>query len=122
MAAQFLPLDVARVMAVTVALSDRAALATDDVLDLLLHGQAHSREPAVLVRTRIFARSREEGRVLQFWVADERLVDGYVESDAAAFWGARGYSRTVVMARLSTRATCVACSSNRGTRGQRRRC
>jgi hypothetical protein len=64
-------------------------------------GEAHSGEPAVLVRTRIFARSREESRVLQFWVADERLVDGYVESDAMTFWGARGYSRTVVMARLS---------------------
>ena len=64
-------------------------------------GEAHSGEPAVLVRTRIFARSREEGTVLQFWVADERLVDGYVESDGMTFWGARGYSRTVVMARLS---------------------
>jgi hypothetical protein len=64
-------------------------------------GEAHSGEPAVLVRTRIFARSREESRVLQFWVADERLVDGYVESDRMTFRGARGYSRTVVMARLS---------------------
>ena len=64
-------------------------------------GEAHSGEPAVLVRTRIFARSRQESSVLQFWVADERLVDGYIESDGMTFWGARGYSRMVVMARLS---------------------
>jgi hypothetical protein len=64
-------------------------------------GEAHSGEPAVLVRTRIFARSRQESAVLQFWVADEQLVEGYVESDGATYWGARGYSRTVVMARLS---------------------
>ena len=64
-------------------------------------GEAHSGEPAVLVRTRIFARSREASKVLQFWVADERLVQGYVESDGSTFRGARGYSRTVVMARLS---------------------
>ena len=64
-------------------------------------GEAHSGEPAVLVRTRIFARSREASKVLQFWVADERLVEGYVESDDSTFRGARGYSRTVVMARLS---------------------
>ena len=64
-------------------------------------GEAHSGEPAVLVRTRIFARSREEGSVLQFWVADERLVDGYVESDGVTFRGARGYSRKAVMARLA---------------------
>ncbi len=51
-------------------------------------GEAHSGEPAVLVRKRIFARSREESTVLQFWVADERLVDGYVESDGLTFWGA----------------------------------
>ncbi len=64
-------------------------------------GEAHSGEPAALVGTRIFARSREEGGVLQFWVADERLVNGYVESDGTTFRGARGYSRKVVMARLS---------------------
>ncbi len=64
-------------------------------------GEAHSGDPAVLVRTRIHARSREESGVLQFCVGDERLVDGYVESDAETFWGARGYSRRVVMARLS---------------------
>ena len=64
-------------------------------------GEAHSGEPAVLVRDRIFARSREDGAVLQFWVADEQLVAAYVESDGATYRGARGYSRTVVMARLA---------------------
>jgi hypothetical protein len=64
-------------------------------------GQAHSGEPAVLVRSAIFARSREEGAVLQFWVADPDLVHSYVESDGATYWGAAGYSRTVVMARLA---------------------
>jgi hypothetical protein len=64
-------------------------------------GEAHSGEPAVLVRSQIFARSREKSAVLQFWVADEQLVDGYVAADGATYWGARGYSRTVVMARLS---------------------
>jgi hypothetical protein len=63
-------------------------------------GEAHSGEPAVLVRSQIFARSRQESTVLQFWVADEELVDGYVASDGATYWGARGYSRKVVMARL----------------------
>ena len=38
---------------------------------------------------------------MQFWEADERLVDGYVESDGMTLCGARGYSRTLVMARLS---------------------
>jgi hypothetical protein len=64
-------------------------------------GEAHSGEPALVVRGRIFARSREGGTVLQLWVAEEQLVDGYVESDGATFSGARGYSRLVVMARLS---------------------
>jgi hypothetical protein len=64
-------------------------------------GEAHSGEPAVFVGDRVFARSREDGRVLQFWVADEQLVAGYVESDGATFRNARGYSRLVVMARLS---------------------
>jgi len=64
-------------------------------------GEAHSGEPAVLVRSTIFARSREEGGVLQFWVADPDLVQAFVESDGATFRGAAGYSRTVVMARLS---------------------
>jgi hypothetical protein len=64
-------------------------------------GEAHSGEPALLVRDRIFARSRDDGQVMQFWVADEQLVAGYVESDGATFRGARGYSRTVVIARLS---------------------
>lgn len=63
-------------------------------------GEAHSGEPAVLVRDRIFARSREDGGVLQFWVADEQLVSGYVESDGATYRSASGYSRTVVMAQL----------------------
>jgi hypothetical protein len=64
-------------------------------------GEAHSGEPAVLVRRAIFARSREEGAVLQFWVADPDLVHAYVESDGTTYQGAAGYSRTVVMARLS---------------------
>ena len=64
-------------------------------------GEAHTGEPAVLVRSTIFARSREEGAVLLFWVADPDLVAGYVESDGATYRGAAGYSRTVVMAGLS---------------------
>jgi hypothetical protein len=64
-------------------------------------GEAHSGEPAVLVRRAIFARSREDGAVLQFWVADPDLVHAYVESDGATYRGAAGYSRSVVMARLS---------------------
>ncbi len=64
-------------------------------------GEAHSGEPAVLVRRSIFARSRDEGAVLQFWVADPDLVHAYVESDGATYRGATGYSRTVVMARLA---------------------
>jgi hypothetical protein len=64
-------------------------------------GEAHSGEPAVLVQSTIFARSREERAVLQFWVPDPDLVQAYVESDGATYRGAAGYSRKVVMARLS---------------------
>jgi len=64
-------------------------------------GEAHSGEPAVLVRSTIFARSRDGGEVLQFWVADPDLVGAYVDSDGSTYRGAGGYSRTVVMARLS---------------------
>jgi hypothetical protein len=64
-------------------------------------GEVHSGEPAVLVRSTIFARSREQGTVLQFWVADPDLVPSYVESDGATYRGAAGYSRRVVMARLA---------------------
>jgi hypothetical protein len=39
--------------------------------------------------------------VLQFRVADSDLVDAYVESDPDANWGSPGFSKKVVMARLS---------------------
>jgi hypothetical protein len=67
-------------------------------------GAAHSGEPAVWVQTKQFARSRHhdaKGAVLQFWVADADLVDAYAHSDPQTFWGARGYSRIVVMASLA---------------------
>jgi hypothetical protein len=76
---------------------ERVALALPETR----RGEAHSGEPAVLVRSAIFARSREEGAVLQFWVADPDLVQAYVDSDGATYRGAAGYSRTVVMATLS---------------------
>lgn len=67
-------------------------------------GAAHEGSPAILVGKNQFARRRTTDagdEVLQFWVADEDLVQGYVEIDATIYWGARGYSRQVVMARLA---------------------
>src|SRR5262245_62568735 len=66
-------------------------------------GEAHEGSPAFLVGSRQFARLRwDDGgaQILQFWVAEEVLVQGYVDQDPATFGGARGYSRTVVMAQL----------------------
>lgn len=65
-------------------------------------GDSHGGEPVVLVRTQQFARFRRDdsGEVLQFWVPDEALVGAYVTSAPEVFWGAPGFSRKVVMARL----------------------
>jgi hypothetical protein len=66
-------------------------------------GEAHGGSPAIYVRTQQFARLRWDdtgGEVLQFWVPDEDLVPAYVQADPAAYYGAAGYSRKVVMARL----------------------
>lgn len=65
-------------------------------------GQAHEGSPAVLVRTQQFARLRwdEASEILQFWVPDADLVQAYVQADPELYWGAPGYSKKVVMARL----------------------
>lgn len=65
-------------------------------------GDSHGGEPVVVVRTQQFARFRrdDDGEVLQFWVGDEDLVGAYVTSAPEVFWGATGFSRKVVMARL----------------------
>jgi hypothetical protein len=65
-------------------------------------GDSHGGEPVVLVRTQQFARFRrnDDGEVLQFWVAHEDLVGAQVTSAPETFWGAPGFSRKVVMARL----------------------
>ncbi len=48
-------------------------------------------------------RTADDGaEILQFWVADEVMVQGYVDQDPAVYTSARGYSRKVVMARLET--------------------
>ena len=65
-------------------------------------GDSHGGEPVVLVRSQQFARFRRDdnGEVLQFWVSAEDLVGGYLTSSPEVFWGAPGFSRKVVMARL----------------------
>ncbi len=65
-------------------------------------GDSHGGEPVVLVRTQQFARFRRDdhGEVLQFWVSGEDLVGAYLTSAPEVFWGAPGFSRKVVMARL----------------------
>ena len=66
-------------------------------------GEAHEGSPALMVGSRQFARLRlsDEGReILQFWVADPELVHAYVDEDPETFYGAPGYSKKVVMARL----------------------
>ena len=65
-------------------------------------GDSHGGEPVVLVRAQQFARFRRDdnGEVLQFWVSAEDLVGGYLTSTPEVFWGAPGFSRKVVMARL----------------------
>ncbi len=67
-------------------------------------GEAHEGSPAVLVRGRQFERLRRDdagSEVLQFWVPDADLVSAHVEADPATYWDALGYSRKVVLARLS---------------------
>jgi hypothetical protein len=67
-------------------------------------GEAHEGSPAVLVRTRQFARLRWDdtgAEVLQFWVPDAGLVAAYVDADPATSYGAPGFSTKVVMARLT---------------------
>lgn len=66
-------------------------------------GVAPEGSPAVLVRTKQFARLRtdnDRGQVLQFWVADPDHVQAYPADDPDTYRGAPGYSRKVVMARL----------------------
>ena len=68
-------------------------------------GEAHEGSAAVLVGAKQFARLRwddHRAEVLQVWVADPALVDAVVAEDPAHRWGARGYSRYVVMVRLSS--------------------
>ena len=67
-------------------------------------GEAHEGSPAVVVGSRQFARLRfDDGgaEVLQIWLADTGLVDPVVAEDPEHRWAARGFSRYVVMARLS---------------------
>lgn len=71
-------------------------------------GAAHEGSPAILVRAKQFARLRWDDaghEVLQFWVQDTDLVETYVQEDASTYWGAPGFSRKVVMARLDRVAT-----------------
>lgn len=66
-------------------------------------GEAHEGSPAVLVRTRQFARLRWDDtktEVLQCWVPDADLVATYVHDDALTYYAAPGFSKLVVMARL----------------------
>jgi hypothetical protein len=66
-------------------------------------GVAHEGSPAIFVRAKQFARLRlddSRGQILQFWVPDPGLVNAYCTEDSDTFWGAPGYSRYVVMARL----------------------
>jgi hypothetical protein len=68
-------------------------------------GEAHQGSAAVLVGGKQFARLRwddQRAEVLQVWVADPALVDAVVAEDAQHRWSARGYSRHVVMVRLSS--------------------
>ena len=66
--------------------------------------EAHEGSAAVLAGSRQFARLRfdEHGAdVLQVWLADPALVAPVVQEDPAHRWSATGFSRYVVMARLS---------------------
>lgn len=66
-------------------------------------GEAHEGSPAVVVRTKQFARLRWDdagNEVLQFWVQDADLVAAYCQEDPGTYWGAPGFSTKVVMARL----------------------
>lgn len=68
-------------------------------------GAAHEDSPALFVRTRQFARLRwddDGNEVLQFWVPVADLVHAYVTDDPETYWGAPGFSKKVVMARLES--------------------
>ena len=68
-------------------------------------GEAHEGSAAVVVGAKQFARLRwddHHAEVLQVWVADPALVDAVVAEDPEHRWGARGFSRYVVMVRLSS--------------------
>ncbi len=67
-------------------------------------GEAHEGSPAVMVGGKQFARLRydEHGaEVLQIWLLDPGLVAPVVAEDPEHRWSATGFSRYVVMARLS---------------------
>jgi hypothetical protein len=67
-------------------------------------GEAHEGSPAVLVGAQQFARLRFDDHgadVLQVWLADPGLVAHVVAEDREHRWAAPGFSRYVVMARLS---------------------
>jgi hypothetical protein len=96
-------------MATTSVVRRRQVATWDDVerLGLLLPaaslGVAHEGSPAICVRTKQFVRLRLDeryGQMLQFWVPDPDLVKAYAAEDPGTYWGAPGYSRIVVMARL----------------------
>jgi hypothetical protein len=71
-------------------------------------GEAHEGSAAVLVGPRQFARLRWDGpagqsaQVLQVWLPDQDLVPTYVADDPGQRWGAPGFSRYVLMVRLSS--------------------
>ena len=71
-------------------------------------GEAHEGSAAVLAGPKQFARLRWDGpvgdgrEVLQVWLPDQALVPRYVAEDPDHRWGAPGFSRYVLMARLSS--------------------
>lgn len=71
-------------------------------------GEAHEGSAAVLAGPKQFARLRWDGpvdhgrEVLQVWLPDQSLVPAYVADDPDQRWGAPGYSRYVLMVRLSS--------------------
>jgi hypothetical protein len=67
-------------------------------------GEAHEGSLAVVVGAKQFARLRFDDRgaeVLQVWLPDAALVAPVVAEDPGHRWAAPGFSRYVVMARLS---------------------
>ena len=71
-------------------------------------GEAHEGSAAVLAGPQQFARLRWDGppghgrEVLQVWLPDRALVPTYVADDPDQRWGAPGFSRYVLMVRLSS--------------------